>query len=508
MLIHAFKPFRYTKDRRPFCDEFTAIFATLISSLPLDTHTVGLFNAKYDFSFTSEEATENLSDLKLQQQNRTINSSGKVVISTTITTYEVDARHCSELMQMFLDARVIRCITDPDRVKFAPEMLFQPTPKGVFFVDMFSKRSGISSRNVVHLLTTYPAYVKLFIPDRDTTTDEMNTSEQVINIIFQRFAGSQPNTSITPTLSSILSKDSSDSDSFTMADFYTDSSNGVRMHESKRFHLREFRYCFSGRAAMLWLMDCTSIMSVSEAQTILNAFLCQELVIPLDSKATSGGKHFVMDKNAYYTISEQGKRLAEWPSSTFCLTVRSASPNPKREAPTLLKITAGPEKKVSKLEYILKDPALRILFTEHLAENFCDENLRFYLESGKLLEQFHDLEQRNFSSSSKINVCLSESWMIYHAYVAPGSASELNIEHTLQHRVRKMMTAEENSNCSSESIEKGLKNEAAVKKLQAIVQIMTEVRAQVYRLMTSDSVPKFLSTKRYLALTQKLNGDE
>ncbi|KAK9492213.1 regulator of G protein signaling domain-containing protein [Lipomyces doorenjongii] len=507
MLLQAARLLRCTEEGRPFYDEFTAVFATLISSLPLQPHTVGLFHARYDFSFSSMEAARNLAELKLQQQNKTIDLTGRLITSTTITTYQIDVRSCAELMQLFLNARLIRCANDPEQGKFKHEMLFQLTPKGIAIVDAFSQRHGVVSPNVVDLLKSQHNSMKLVHLERDPVTDHISSSEIVIEIIFQRFAGRKPNT--TPLhrahshhmpSQSLGHSESSDTDVSSVSDMYLESSAGVHVHDSKRIHLKEYHNCFSGMAAKLWLMDCTSIIYALEAQMVLTAFLQYDLITPADARSMSSGDKFLMEKNAYYYMSEKGKNLAGWPTTGSGL-LKHGPHRPRSPGSTPYRYSSSAARdKHSRLEHILEDPALRLLFREHLAENFCDENLTFYLESERLLAQFHELEKNQFPTLEKVNVCLSEAWVVYHAFLAPGSASEVNIDHLLRQRVRERMTAEELDTIATPGSQPIESISMSVTKLTEIVKLLDDVRRQVFRLMASDSVPKFMRTARFWEL--------
>ncbi|KAK9246438.1 regulator of G protein signaling domain-containing protein [Lipomyces tetrasporus] len=455
-------------------------------------------------------------------------------------------------MQLFLNARLIRCANDPEKGKFKHEMLFQLTPKGIAIVDAFSQRHGVASPNVVDLLKSKNNSMKLMYLERDPLSDQISSSESVIQIVFQRFAGHKPNTTPmrrayshrsqsqplgghssppfggpssstttvalgpghhqthygTPTahydtVSSILTRESIDTDDSSVSDMYVESSAGVHVHDSKRVHLKEYNNCFSGIAGKLWLMDCTSIIFVAEAQMILTGFLKYGLITPADSRLMAMGEKFVMEKNAYYCMSEKGKSLAGWPSSGsgrhhrngYKFPTRNDSRSPHRHSSAIVG-----DNKQSRLEYILGDPALRLLFREHLAENFCDENLTFYLESEKLLAQFHDLEKTQIPTLQKVNVCLSEAWVVYHAFLAPGSASEVNIDDLLRQRVRERMTSEEVDTLSISGRQYAALIPTSVNKLTEIVKLLNEVRMQVFRLMASDSVPKFMRTAKFLEL--------
>ncbi|KAK9449391.1 uncharacterized protein V1518DRAFT_415879 [Limtongia smithiae] len=540
------REFKQTASGRPQYDDLTAIFATLLASLPLDKHLVGLFSTEYDFSFTSEEAIANLMNLKVKQSISSNDSSGHAVSSMAITTYHVDRRNCHIYMQAFFDAAFIRSATTPELEKFTIGKLWQPTPKGIAILDIFSQRNGLKTRHVSSLVGSVMNSMKLVKLERDHKSDQIAQSDKLIDLVFQRFAGRRPNhgsavqtglqsTSSTAALpppsragrsidvpqQSIFSTSSPrtvvvssshgviqsgsprspspppsrhsspESELMTAGDCYSESASGVRVYDSKRIHLREYRYCFSGLAAKNWVMDCTTVLNMSEAESILAAFLRQELIMHIERNHDQ--TKFLIDKHTYYTFTSAGKALAGWSRP---LTTSSIARNPSPPQSSNISVSAD---NGERLRQLLADPALRLLFREHLADSLCEENLVFYIESDKLLSQYQDLEQQGFNSLNQVNLCISEAWMAYHTFLVPGSASEVNIDSALRARVCEGMSNVQEVTASSKNSEEYLSPlDTAVQTLKQIMSLLNEVRHQVFMLMASDSVPKFLKTNKDL----------
>ncbi|KAF4189898.1 hypothetical protein CNMCM8694_003943 [Aspergillus lentulus] len=80
---------RMTEDDRPFTKDFMDLFSTLMVSLKLDSHRVRF--TKYDHTFTSEEAINNLGSLKFSQSNRMPDPKdpSRIVTTTTTTTFSM-----------------------------------------------------------------------------------------------------------------------------------------------------------------------------------------------------------------------------------------------------------------------------------------------------------------------------------------------------------------------------------------------------------------------------------
>ncbi|KAK7207921.1 hypothetical protein BZA70DRAFT_30198 [Myxozyma melibiosi] len=549
-LHRAERIFKLTTDNRPHYDDLSCIFSVLTISLPLMDHFVGVFSAPYPLSFKADDAVSNLMNLKMQQNVRSFDRAGNKTTSTTITSYQVDRPMCLKLMQSFMSAHFIKCANDPTTEKFSENLLLQLTPKGCAVLYLFTQRNGISAPNVTSLLKYHSSCMRLVTLERDPLTDYIYTSSQFVEIVFQRFAGTSPNyyhsssssssghsahhsknsnsisTLKQPNMSGMLHTGTGSSTSTyvfsgkqrqqsappmsasgaeTVPDpgFYfdknSDSGMGVRIYEVKRLHLKEYKHCFSGADARRWIMDWTTAINNQEAQILLDEFVDQGLIVRLDGKSGSSATSFIVDKNAHYTLASKGRQLAGWPP----LASRSSSGAPvskvKRPESPITRVSSPGADKTQKLNSILENPALRLLFREHLEDHLCVENLVLYSESSKVIAMYEELERDDFATATiqKVDVCISEAWVVYHVFLARGSASEVNIDYDLRTRVREGMTAIRSPDTSTK--EKSPKSlDVSIANLKRIISLLIEVRSQVFSLMAADSVPKFLKTSKFL----------
>ncbi|KAK9473678.1 regulator of G protein signaling domain-containing protein [Dipodascopsis tothii] len=506
---------RQTEDGRPFTIEFKDLFSTLIASLPLDVHKSGILQKAYPYSFTAEEAVNNLSTLRFSQKNKMIDPvTGKTVTATTTTTYGMRPETCFHILQKYMDARFLQCATDKDKTEFRPGMLFQPTPKGVNIFMRFCQRNGIEDPRVTRLLISPLNTMRLIRLERDYKSDRILKSDTVIEIVFRRFLGNLPNFKNTaqerqlPNVNQrpnyAASVASSDSDSLLE---YTDGLVGVRMYETRRVGDKNIRMTFNGMSALRWITDCTSVIDPYESIDILNSFLFLGLIVYAVAPPRGGPIVFNPSKHAFYTLTEHGRSLSLWrkPGETNTLTTTSSlsdSAVDDSDGSSLLNrknsenMRPKGEQRQMKLVKIIEDPALLLLFREHLAENLCEENLTFYLESAAFLSNYRELERFGFPSVIKVRDCISLAYGIYNSFLAPGSPCELNVDHSL----RKAMSIRMVKHAGTE-------NSSAVTTLKEIVELLDEARVQVFRLMASDSVPKFTRTQKYVEVSHDYNSD-
>lgn len=109
----------------------------------------------------------------------------------------------------------------------------------------------------------------------------------------------------------------------------------------------------------------------------------------------------------------------------------------------------------AKLKTILDEPALRALFREYLRSTYSEENLAFYLEVAEFKRRFSTTSSASGGKTAERDVKVKKSanassameahqqavvmaaLAIYHQYLAPQSAYELNIDHQLRADVRR-----------------------------------------------------------------------
>src|SRR3954468_6503723 len=116
------------------------LFSTLMVSLKLDSHRVRF--TRYDHTFTSEEAINNLGSLKFSQSNRMPDpkDSSRVVTTTTTTTFSMAKEMARSVCQKFLDARFVESVEG--KVDFQNKSaVWQLTPKGIHILERFCSRN-------------------------------------------------------------------------------------------------------------------------------------------------------------------------------------------------------------------------------------------------------------------------------------------------------------------------------------------------------------------------------
>ena len=150
--------------------------------------------------------------------------------------------------------------------------------------------------------------------------------------------------------------------------------------------------------------------------------------------------------------------------------------------------TTTRETSTAKLQQILNDPALLTLFREFLRQNFCEENLQFYRETGDFIKSV-----RNVETIEQVKASLATAFSHYNAFLAQGSPCELNLEHSLRLDLAARMAKAVDDN-----------EDAIRSALNEVVGLFERARSQVLRLMASDSVPKFVQTWRY----RQIYGEE
>ncbi|KAL7270532.1 hypothetical protein RUND412_006756 [Rhizina undulata] len=488
---------RMTEDDRPFAKDFKDLFSTLMVSLPLSSHRVRFKN--YPFSFTSEEAINNLGSLKFSQSNRMPDPKdpSRIVTTTTTTTFSMAKEMARSVCQRFMDARFIE-LADGKSMPFFPlkGCLWQLTPKGIHILDRFCQRNGIQQEHVLRLLQSPFNTMKLVILERDPKTDKISRDKTTTEVIFRRFAGSTPNIKANVSIS--------DNDSVSE---YQDGITGVKLAENRKIYDKFVKNSFTGKCAVDWLLDCCTTVERSETHEILSQFVYYGLILSiLEDKVyvqqNPRAKEFQPTKNAIYVFTEKGKRVAGWIEAERLspqsgerngdgTSVRGTSkvrnrdehsPKDQRETNT------------TRLTAILNDAALRLLFREFLRETVCEENLAFYLEVVEFNKNFNAID---LTKPDAVRETLAAAYGLYNAFLAPGSPCELNIDHTLRQDMASRMTRAV------------AKDDASMySSLKEVAALFDRAQQQVFKLMAGDSVPKFIRTQKYIEVAGDILEDE
>ncbi|KAF3350786.1 NADH-ubiquinone oxidoreductase 75 kDa subunit [Verticillium dahliae VDG2] len=452
---------RMTDDDKPFTKDFKDLFATLVVSLlPLSAHRVRL--TRVENTFLSEDAINNLGSLKFSQSNRMPDPKdpSRIVTTTTTTTFSMAKDMARSICQRFLEARFIESADGKyQQVYNMKGSVWQLTPKGVTILDRFCSRNGIQQKQTSDLIGS--TLSQLVILERDGQTDKLITDRGTVEVVFRRFVGTHG-----PNIKSSVT--SADSDS--LSD-YRDGLTGVKMASERKINGKTYRDTFTGKGATDWLMDCCTTVDRREAVDIATLFVQFDLMeaIVQDRAHMSqyaGHNVFQPTKNAIYQLTAKGKDLINNVGSR------------------------GELLKAKRLDKILNDAALRLLFRENLRETHCEENLSFYLDVDDFVKSCKVAirsAQKNPNSTSMdgIKEIMAQAYGIYNAFLAPGSPCELNIDHQLRNNLATRMTKAVGQDV------------AMIDTLQEVTALFEDAQNAVFKLMASDSVPKFLRSPKY-----------
>jgi GTPase-activating protein SST2 len=255
---------------------------------------------------------------------------------------------------------------------------------------------------------------------------------------------------------------------------------------------------------------------------------------------------------AIYKITDEGRRVAHWDgsrphgvhdspnaSSSNLSVERSSVDNPEggekksdakihRRISMAEKLNASyqaaekknpKESNTERLNYILEEPSLRSLFREFLRSNFCEENLSFWLDVQDFKRKFNIT-----SSAVAVNPpprsgarttpgqaamerhhesLISTAFVIYNTYLAPSSTCELNIDHGLRNELVKYLedvVTGLTGKAFAGKVEPEQANAFNATQLQTMIRLYERIQVHVFRLMATDSVPKFIKTPKFLAM--------
>ncbi|RCI10331.1 hypothetical protein L249_4369 [Ophiocordyceps polyrhachis-furcata BCC 54312] len=467
---------RMTDDDRPFTRDFKDLFATLVVSLlPLSAHRVRL--SKVEYTFLSEDAINNLGSLKFSQSNRMPDPKdpSRIVTTTTTTTFSMAKDMARSICQRFLEARFIESADGKyQQVYNMKGSVWQLTPKGITVLDRFCSRNGIQQKQVAELSSINSA--QLVILERDQMSDKLLNDTGTIEVIFRRFVGSDGR-NLKPTATA------ADSDSL---HDYRDGLTGVKMAAERKVNGRIHRDTFTGKATTDWLMDCSTIVDRRETVEIATLFVeygLIEAVTPdkVFMQQNTGYNLFQPTKHAIYQLSQRGKDLISGNGSRG----RASGSEGGSQRNGICR-----DSNTQRLDKILNDPALRLLFRENLRETHCEENLSFYQDVTEFVRGCKAAIRQaqkspTATSMDSIKEIMAQAYGIYNAFLAPGSPCELNIDHQLRNNLATRMTKAVGQDNSM------------IDTLQEVTTLFEDAQNAVFKLMASDSVPKFLRNAKY-----------
>nr|XP_019046064.1 hypothetical protein I302_04804 [Kwoniella bestiolae CBS 10118]OCF24994.1 hypothetical protein I302_04804 [Kwoniella bestiolae CBS 10118] len=577
-----------TKRGRPFVKDTHDLFCTLVVSLEFETHRN--FFKSYPNSFTTDDACSNLSSLKFSQSQRAADPKDptRIITTTTTTTFSMSREMAKAICQHFMDSHLIENATDLDTVSFKERGIYMLTAKGLHILERFVTKNGISADHLIKIFATQPICMKLLHLERRSVDDEIIITRGVIEVLFRRFAGKEPN----------LTKMSDDEiQAHRNSRFYMKSpplppgeiferSDGMIVRKISNSNLKNVSgttsddYHFPAQMAIDWVLDYTSATGTDEAAEILGQFVRYgfitlvsdkgkakegSLVVTVRHGGAGGGAGAVMQEaefrateKAIYKFTKEGILVAKWFDSSKPHSnphASSSKPNlhaqdsssslnhsnsntkgrSSSETPSSSQIqrrnsmsdrlradfdisgVPGGDNHVkdshtARLKQILEEPALRSLFREFLRANFCEENLSFWLDVQDFKRRFQTTSSAIATPGSAKNSkttghaamekhqqdLIAMAFVIYNTYLAPASPCELNIDHTLRAELigyMNQITADKDAGVKGR-IEPGIGNTLHASQLQTMVKLYERIQVYIFRLMATDSVPKFCKTER------------
>jgi len=473
--------------------DFKDLFSTLMVSLPLTPHRVRF--QKIDHTFTSDEAITNLGSLKFSQSNRMPDpkDNSRIVTTTTTTTFSMAKEMARSVCMKFLEARFIEAADGKGDFN-AKNSVWQLTPKGMYILQRFCQRNGITARHVMDVLNSPRNTMHLVLLEREPEGDKIHRDQATIEVVFRRFVGQdKPNVK--------YSIASSDSDS--LSDYQT-GMIGVKMARERKIGDKTYWNTFTGKATVDWLMDCCTM--VDRRETVELASLFCEYGLMKSVEPLPPPIRFSPSKSVCYQVTDKGQRVAGWVSGQKSSVNGDTISSNRRDGNSR-------DSNANRMTIIIRDPALRLLFREFLRDTHCEENLSFYLDVKDFLNTYNVAKKS--SSTPRLEVIretLAAAYSLYNAFLAPGSPCELNIDHNLRQALAARMTRAVGD------------DEAMIKSLDEVAQLFDSAQNSVFKLMASvranfafemlqktetdtlqDSVPKFMREPKYASVLRERN---
>lgn len=391
----------------------------------------------------------------------------RIVTTTTTTTFSMAKDMARSICQRFLEARFIESADGKyQQVYNMKGSVWQLTPKGVTVLDRFCSKNGIQQKQVGELVAR--SACNLVILERDLQTDKLLHDRSTIEVIFRRFAGSDGR-------NVKASVNAADSDS--LYD-YKDGLTGVKMAAERKVNGKTYRETLTGKAASDWLMDCSTIVDRRETIEVATLLVEYDLIEPVAQDRTfmsqnPGCNLFQPTKYAIYQITQHGKDILNGNSSRGRQSESKGSNGSPRNGITR-------DSNTQRLDKILQDPALRLLFRENLRDTHCEENLSFYQDVDEFVRSCkaairHAQKNPTTTSMDSVKEIMAQAYGIYNAFLAPGSPCELNIDHQLRNSLATRMTKAVGQDVTM------------IDTLQEVTSLFEDAQNAVFKLMASVS---------------------
>jgi hypothetical protein len=331
---------------------------------------------------------------------------------------------CS-LCQRFLDAHFIESADGKHEPVFNPKgWVWKLTSKGITILNWFCSKNGIEHDQLPDLVNL--VLTPLITLERNQETDKLYLDRGTIEVIYCRLVGAGGRANKAPMM---------------MNDTSYKNLAGVRMAAERKVNGRLYHDTFTGQDVGDWLMDYTTTMDIREAVELAALFVHHDLIETVVQDRAHAAqfprcKLFQPTQNAVYALSQRGQDLVENSSSGRCSSEGKGEGSSHHGSAN--------DSNSQRLDKILTDPTLRLLFRENLRDTHCEENLSFYQEVDDFIRQckmtVRTLQITDTTSVESAKELLAQSYIIFNTFLAPGSPRELNINHQLRISLADRMT--------------------------------------------------------------------
>lgn len=456
---------------------FADVFVVLVIQLKLsEGNEKGWRNyvrSSYPFSFTHSEALKEMENLELLIELKLV---------TTTIRYNIRKDLAVALLAKFFGAHFVHDPASRTTSTLKSASRLQISPKGAALVYEFCKNIGMREEKMPELVFTNFNTVQLFHFDRSPTTGKALNSEYLSHVLITTVMGAIPNIwhpeqepapvknlyfedyvntpehaikgkvfqkgkLMSPFFHRYFSNPQSDAHIQ-----YYESRCGMRLFYNREFkHVNEvsvIRYCFSGKALVQWLCDCSNLHSESEATETGQLLLNQNLIVPVTVSLFS--ESFYNHSDALYTLSETGGESCRWWRTSLPanrnITNRSRNAEYQGTKQYHDDHLVDARSKIT-LDYVLGDPGMRYMFRRHLEKLSCLDNFDAYIQlqdfirrkkiCSRMLQQAlsAELETKTELRQTIKSFATSNTLMAFHLYskfFSLESVYNLNIGYSLQ----------------------------------------------------------------------------
>ncbi|KZP13062.1 hypothetical protein FIBSPDRAFT_835524 [Athelia psychrophila] len=553
-----------TKRGRPYLKDTLDLFATLIVSLHLTTHKQFFRTFPNSFSTDEAAQNLASLKFSQSNRGPDPRDPARIVTTTTTTTFTMTRDMAKAMSQHFMDARLIENAADPTSNIFKDRGVYVLTPKGLHVLERFITKNCMNYDHLQELYASQPICIKLLHLERRSLDDEIIVTQSVITALFRRFAGREPNYIVQDVakdqfelynersrgiaLSTGTSRDTTGRTTeipfcfaaVTALEWLCDFTSVVGREEAAEMAAQFVRF---------GLIDLVSDKRKNNDSAII--FTVRGSAPSGDSTIAQHGE-FRCTAKAIYRVTDHGRTTAQWDENraqdqTADLPKSSADSSTTADsASTSTTITNGSapidakihrrismaeklnatyeegekvglrESNTDRLRYILEEPQLRSLFRDFLRANFCEENLSFWLDVKDFKRKFNITSSATALAPSSRGrgtpgqaamekhheSLIHTAFVIYNKYLATSSQNELNIDHGLRNELAGYLNGVMTT-LTGRKFTGTVNPEDAhfnATQLQTMIRLYERIQVHVFRLMATDSVPKFIKTPRFKAM--------